>query len=84
MRAEKEIIDELSIVFRNVFKNDTIYLTPSTSSSDIEEWDSLHNAMLISAIEKHFLIKFRFAEILNFKTIGNICDAVAGKLNQPG
>lgn len=80
MQTKKEILEELNIVFRSVFHNQLITLTPETCQADIDGWDSLHNALVISAIEKHFKIRFGFSEILKFKTVENISDAVIEKL----
>lgn len=82
MQKEDLVLQGLNTVFRSVFDDQSIILTPETCFSDIDEWDSLHHAMVISEIERHFKIRFKLMEILNFKTICNICDAVKEKSDQ--
>jgi acyl carrier protein len=81
MKSETDILKEVNEVFKKVFQNEAISIRTETCASDVEEWDSLHHAMMISAIEKHFSIRFNLTEILNFKTVGDICTAIEKKLN---
>ena len=48
----EEIYERLNRVFRDVFDDDSICLNDNTTSSDIEDWDSLEHINLIVAIEK--------------------------------
>ena len=75
-----EILIEMNQIFKNVFKNQTIDLNSDTNANDIDEWDSLNHAILISNIEKHFRIRFKFSEMLRFKNVGNICEAIEQKI----
>jgi len=79
---QAEILKELNNLFKDVFQNPSINITEATNSSDIDEWDSLNHAQLISAIEKHFRIKFKLSEMLNFKNAGKICEAISKKTVQ--
>ena len=75
-----QILSELNILLRELFRNPTINVTEETRSSDIEEWDSLNHALLVAKVEKHFGVKFKLAEMMTFKVVGNICDTVYKKL----
>ena len=48
------IMEQLQEIFRDVFADDAIVLQGTTTSSDIEDWDSLAHIQLISEIENHF------------------------------
>jgi acyl carrier protein len=72
-----EILQELNTIVRKVFENPSIIVTETTTANDIDEWDSLNHATLISAIEKHFSIKFKLTELMGFKNVGKICDSIA-------
>jgi acyl carrier protein len=74
---KNEILYELNNIIRRVFGNQTITLKESTTSNDIVEWDSFNHTIFISAIEKHFNLKFKLAELMGFKNVGKICDAIA-------
>lgn len=74
------IIAKLQEIFRDVLDNDEIVLTPATSASDIEEWDSLANVQLVVEIEGEFGIRFTSAEIPSWKNIGDMATCIASKL----
>jgi acyl carrier protein len=77
------ILSELEDVFRDVFDDDSIVLTETTTAEDIDGWDSLGNLNLIIAIEQRFGVKFATAEISKLKdkgqNVGSLARLVAGK-----
>ena len=48
---QREVFDRLNRVFREVFDDETIRVTPKTTADDIDDWDSLEHLTLISAVE---------------------------------
>ena len=42
----------------------------STCADDIEDWDSLEQINLLTAIEKKFNIKFKLADVRGLKDVG--------------
>lgn len=46
-------------------------------ADDIEDWDSLEQINLLTAIEKKFNIKFKLADVRNLKNVGDLLDLVA-------
>ena len=79
---EQKIIFELQIIFKELFKIKKINLQTSLELKDINDWSSLRHLMFIDAIEKKFIIKFRFNEIIELKSIGDICLMVDKKLSE--
>ena len=75
----EEILRELDTIFRDILKNENIALTPATTAKDVEGWDSLTNMRLITAIEKHYNIRFGLREILKFKHVGDLCASMQAK-----
>jgi acyl carrier protein len=73
----------LERVFRAVFDDPTILLTPETTAADIDGWDSLEHINLIVAVEREFEVRFRTAEIAGLKNVGEFEALLAGKLD-PG
>ena len=71
-----EINEKLNKVFAEVFDDDTLIVTEETSSSDIEEWDSLTHLTLIATIEEEFSIQFSMSEIAGFKNVGEMMTAI--------
>jgi len=64
--------DELQEIFRDLFDDDDIVLTDSTSAADIRGWDSLKNVKLIVQIEKKFKIRFSTGEVVGLKNVGEL------------
>jgi acyl carrier protein len=52
-----------------------------TTAHDVKEWDSLNHIEFVVAVEKHFKIRFNFAELQKFKNVGEMCDNIALKLD---
>ena len=52
-------------------------LPASTCADDIEDWDSLEQINLLTAIEKKFNIKFKLADVRGLKDVGDLLDLVA-------
>ena len=77
---KSEILEQMNLIFRKTFNDQTIILTNDTMAADIDEWDSLNHAIMISTVEKHFKIRFELMEMLNFKNVGSMVDAVYSKL----
>jgi acyl carrier protein len=80
----EEVMAEVNRIFREVLNNDSIQLKYQTTANDVAEWDSLNHIELVVAIEKHFRIRFNFAELQKFKNVGEMCDNIAAKLAQNG
>jgi acyl carrier protein len=78
--ALAEILDSLNSIFADVVDDSSVVLRRETTARDVDDWDSLNHIQFIVAIEKHFKIKFTRAEIVSWKDVGAMCDAIAGKL----
>ena len=75
-----EIKKNLELIFKDVFNDETLELNQKTSASDIENWDSVNNIVLMLAIEKHFSIKFLTHEISKLSNVGDLNDMIEEKL----
>jgi acyl carrier protein len=74
-------METLTDVFRQVFDDPEIELTPETTANDIEGWDSLSHINLIVAVETRFNIRFKQKEVVTFKNVGDLARCVESKLN---
>lgn len=77
---KKEILDRLDAVIASSVNHHDFVLMDETKPADIQGWDSLANAMIITAIQQEFGVKFKFAELVVWKTIGQLADLIAKKL----
>ena len=48
--TDAELLQKLEEIFRENFDDGTITLTPATGPDDIEEWDSLEQINLLTAL----------------------------------
>ncbi len=69
---EPEIYSRLLDVFKDVFDEDSIKLTPEISAKDVDGWDSLAHIRLILTVQKEFKIKFSTSEIGKLENVGNL------------
>lgn len=74
------IQERLTKVFRAVFDNESITLTPDLTADDVDEWDSLSHINLMLAIELEFGIEFLQSEIQDFRNVGELIECVKTKL----
>lgn len=77
---EKTILKEVNSIFIKVFDDKSIVLKDDTTTDDVPAWDSLNHIQMITAIEKHFKIRFKLNELLNFANVGDLCKAISAKL----
>jgi acyl carrier protein len=66
------IYEQLTQVFRDVFGDDSIKVTPEMTAKDVEGWDSLSNIRLIVTIERTFKVKFTTSEIGKLEKVGDL------------
>ncbi|MCL1864059.1 MAG: acyl carrier protein [Defluviitaleaceae bacterium] len=78
---KNEVIDKLTVVFRDVFDDNTMMLTETMLFKDIEGWDSLMHFTLISEIENAFNCKFKMSDLLRIKCVGDIISSICGERN---
>jgi acyl carrier protein len=74
------VTEELTEVFREVFDDDTIQLTPELTADDVEGWDSLSHVNLVIAVEMKFDIEFTQKEIRSFANVGEMIACIESKL----
>jgi len=74
-------MERLTEIFREVFDDDDVTLSPELTADDVEGWDSLSHVNLIVTIEARFDIKFNQKELLTFKNVGDLMTSIEGKLS---
>ena len=77
-----DVMSELQPIFRDIFDDDKLTVTNETSSANIEAWDSLAHIRLVSAVEKHFGVRFSLAELKDLKNAGDMAGLIARKLEK--
>lgn len=67
-----------AIIAASVNHNDYTF-SPELRPAEVKGWDSLANAMILTAIENECSIKFKFADMVAWKTIGELADIIVKK-----
>jgi acyl carrier protein len=77
------LLEQVTEVVRDVFADDEISLTESTTAEDVIGWDSLMHLNIMIALEKRFAIRFSTAEISQTKgegqNVGSLMQLIAAK-----
>ena len=76
---DQEIISQLNTIIGGVLRKKDLVLTPETTAKDVTGWDSLTHMIIIDSIEKHFKVRFKLNEIMNFKNVGDTVTCIKSK-----
>lgn len=82
----QEPLKRLNAVFCEVFDDDAIVITETSTAEDIEGWDSLGHISLILSVEKEFKIRFSTSEVAETKKpgqdVGAFLRMIIGKISK--
>ncbi len=78
---KEQIYERLNKVFRDVFDDEDIVVTDTTTSDDIEDWDSLEHINLIVEVEHEFGIKFNMNEVTTMKNVGDMVNIIQSRIS---
>jgi len=81
---QPEIYAILTPLFRDIFDDETLVLTPELTAASVAEWDSFNHINLIVAVEARLKIKFQTAELESMNTVGRMVELVEKKLAAQG
>jgi acyl carrier protein len=59
-------------VFRDIFADDELNVSDSTTAADVPGWDSLAHINLMFAIEAEFDVQFTDDQLSGFKDVGEL------------
>lgn len=76
-----EVHEQLTIIFRDIFDDQLLEITGTTTAADIEEWDSLAHIRLIVEVEKYFSIVLTIKEVKAVNNVGDFMHLIAIKLS---
>jgi len=71
-------------VFREVFDDDEMIILDSTSSNDIEDWDSVAHIKLVLSLEQEFSIRLTIDEVASIKTVDDFKQSISRHLESVG
>jgi len=74
------ILATLQDIFRDILDQEDLILTPESNANNVDDWDSLAHINLVTAIEKHYKIKFALGELQELKNVGDMIELIKAKL----
>ena len=74
--TREQVFERLNMVFREVFDDDEIEVTETTTSDDIEDWDSFEHINLVVAVEEEFGFKIPMGKTVTMKNVGEMVDII--------
>ena len=75
-----EVIKKIEAIVATCVNHHDFTMTESTKPDEIVGWDSLSNAMILTAIEQEFGIKFKFSDMIKWHSVGELADIVLVKI----
>ena len=66
----------LQTIFREIFDDERLVITPQTAPRDIPSWDSVTQVQLILAIEEQFNFRFTTEEVAALKKAGDFMECI--------
>jgi acyl carrier protein len=77
--TEQPVLAGVTEIFRAVFNDPDLELTPRSTSDEVPGWDSMTHISLIVEAECRFGILFQPAEIESLHTVGELVRAIEAK-----
>ncbi len=77
-----QILDTISNIIRDVLEIPALIVTPETSASDVDEWDSMTHIQIIAALEANYKIRFALGELQALKNVGDMIELITKKLTK--
>ena len=78
---KKEIIEKLTLIFRDTFGHPTLDLRDDMTADDVENWDSLTHMLLITNVENQLGLKFKLKDLNKMKQVGDMISLIESKLD---
>lgn len=73
---KNEIFEAVQQIFRDNFDDEELVITRETCADNIEDWDSLEQINLLTAMEKKFGLKFNLSDVRNLENVGDLLDLI--------
>ncbi len=71
-----DILEQIGQVLADVFDDDELTVTEETTAEDVDGWDSFAQMQIIAGVEEAFDIHFTIEEVVGFKSVGDMVQAV--------
>ncbi len=69
---KKEALKSLEPIFRELFLDDEIKVSETTSPADIDEWDSMAHVSLLASVERAFGVRFTAEDMSRINDVSTL------------
>ena len=80
---QTQILNEVGVIIRDVLDpldDNKLKIGLETTADQTEGWDSFNHINIVVAIEQHFGVKFKTAEIESLRNVGELVALIARKV----
>lgn len=78
--TREEILKSVDSIIATSIGHHEFELDGNLKPEDIIGWDSMVNALILTSIEQQFGVKFKFSDMLAWKTIGELVNLIQIKI----
>jgi acyl carrier protein len=76
---QARILEELTILFRDIFAQEDLVVTPATTAADVPGWDSMKQIEIVIAAEEKYGIRLKAREVDAMRSVGDLISLVDAK-----
>lgn len=78
---ERALYEKLTAIFREVFDDEEMVLSPQLTSDRTRGWDSLKHVRLMLTVERRFGVKIATSEMIRMKNVGDLAQLIGQKVS---
>ncbi len=76
----KDILEKVTAIFTKILEHDNFKLSQTTTTHDVDGWESSTHMMIITEIEEQFNFEFELDELWSMKNIGDLVTCIQNKV----
>ena len=76
------ILTELTEIFRVVFDDPALLVTPEFSRADQDRWDSMNHLNIIFLVEAKYGVRFLVSEVEEIHSVGDLIGVLTEKIDR--
>lgn len=77
-----EVFEKVTNVCRDVFDDENLVITESTTAADVVGWDSLTHLSLVNELEEIFEVEFSLDDVAGSKNIGELMNVLMNRIDE--
>ena len=77
-----EVFERMLSICKDVFDDDSLVLTESTTAADVEGWYSLTHLLLVNELEENFDVSFTLDDVTESRNLGELLTALMKQIGE--